>query len=303
MQLRIKTLTALVATLAVASACVNVFWRTAVVPMDRTQMYERFVTSPLKVHMADGSTVVFLRGAHVSARQITGNGSRYPLLSGETRAAGVVPMDSVVAFETFEGRVMAAPTIITTLAATAGGALATVGLMVAIFGSCPTVYVDTGAGPVLEAEGFSYAIAPLFEHRDVDRLRARPDSDGVLRLELRNEAMETHYINAIELIAASGAPGARVFPDQSNRLVALNDIRPLTSARDRAGRDVSAQLAAADGNLFATATRTLDAARPGDMNDWIDLEADDVPPGDSITVVLRLRNSLLNTVLLYDEML
>jgi hypothetical protein len=62
-------------------------------------------------------------------------------------------------------------------------------------------------------------------------------------------------------------------------------------------------LAAADGRLFSSAPTTLDAARAGDVDDWIDLEADGLPPGDSVAVVLRLRNSLLNTVLLYDGIL
>ena len=301
--MRSKIVIALVGTVAVASACVNVFWRTTVVPLDPATRTARFVRTPLKAHLSDGSTVVFRDGAYLTSTQVSGNGFRYALLSQDAQPAPSISLDSIVAFETFEGRVMAAPTVITTVAATALGALATAVLAVAIFGSCPTVYADTGTGPVLEAEGFSYAIAPLFEHRDVDRLRVRPGADGVIRLELRNEALETHYINSIELLAASHAPGVRVLPDQSNRLAAVGDVRPLTAARDRAGRDVRAQLAVADGNLFATDASTLAAARAGDLNDWIDLEADGVPAGDSLTVVLRLRNSLLNTVLLYDEML
>src|SRR5678809_654746 len=74
------------------------------------------------------------------------------------------------------------------------------------FGSCPTFYRDSAGTPVLEAEGFSYSIAPLFEARDVDRLRARPGSDGKLALEVRNEAFETHFLNHLELLEATAAP-------------------------------------------------------------------------------------------------
>ncbi len=35
----------------------------------------------------------------------------------------------------------------------------------------------------------------------------------------------------------------------------------------------------------------------------IDLDVSNLPPGDSVAVLLRLRNSLLNTVLLYEGML
>jgi hypothetical protein len=44
---------------------------------------------------------------------------------------------------------------------------------------------------VLHAEAFSYSIAPLLEARDVDRLATQPDADGHLRIEVRNEALET----------------------------------------------------------------------------------------------------------------
>jgi hypothetical protein len=62
-------------------------------------------------------------------------------------------------------------------------------------------------------------------------------------------------------------------------------------------------LSAADGNLFLSAQKTVNAARVGNLDDWIDIDASDLGPGDSVAVVLRLRNSLLNTVLLYDGIL
>jgi hypothetical protein len=61
---------------------------------------------------------------------------------------------------------------------------------------------------VEEAELFSNSIAPLFEARDVDRLQAQPDANGMLRLDVRNEAMETHYINHLQLFEVQHA-GAR----------------------------------------------------------------------------------------------
>lgn len=296
---------ALLPAVLLVSSCIHVFWQTYPVPVTPPVNGTAVVKSPLKVHLADGRTALFRRGASIDQHFISGDGQVFALMATAPEGYPIqrVPLDSVVGVETFQGRVLTARTVVVSTAATALTAAATVVLLKALFGSCPTVYADTGGGPVLQAEGFSYAIAPLLEQRDVDPLRVRPDADGAIRLELRNEALETHYINHIELTAVRHAIGERVMPDQGNHTAVISDVRPFNEARDRAGRDLRQTLAAQDGSVFVSDARTVNAARVGDLDDWIDLEARDLPPGDSVAVVLRLRNSLLTTVLLYDGML
>jgi hypothetical protein len=56
----------------------------------------------------------------------------------------------------------------------------------ALFGSCPMVYsVDSGAA-LLEAELFSYSIAPSFQARDIDKLGLMHVQDGYVALDVRN---------------------------------------------------------------------------------------------------------------------
>ena len=298
---------ALITSLALAAGCFHAFWRTNPVALSRPPagtIGTVTISTPLKAHLVDGSTVIFRKGASIGHVAVEGSGERFAFArSATSRPVSVVPFDSIVGLETFEGKQLTAQSVVVSTAATALTAAATVGLLKAIFGSCPTVYADTGTGPMLEAEGFSYAIAPLLEQRDVDPLHVRPDHDGVVHLELRNEALETHYINSIELIAVSHPAGTRVVPDQNDHLVVVDGLRALDAAHDRSGRDVLPVLSSSDGQLFASAASTVTAAHDGDLEDWIDVEARDLPPGDSVAVVLRLRNSLLNTVLLYDGML
>lgn len=288
----------------VSSACIHVFVKTEVAAVQRpTSTRSDSIRSPIKAHLADGSTVMFPNGAVVSATGITGYGQHYPLLSDAPTYRPSVPMDSVVAVESFNGRFFPVQSVVVSAAATAITAAFVATAAVALFGSCPTVYVDSGAGPLLQAEGFSYALSPLMEHRDLDPLRVSPDANGVIRLELRNEAMETHFINHIELVTARHAVGTRLVPDQHGHPVTVGGFARLDAARDRAGRDVHSALATADGQLYSTAPAVLAGAREGDLDDWIDLYISDLPAGDSLVVMLRLRNSLLNTILLYEGML
>jgi hypothetical protein len=265
------------------------------------------VRTPVKAHMLDGSTVVYRKGVLVARGRLSGPGTRYDLTLGNPAEVTELPLDSLVGLESFRTDVLAGATVALSALAVGGGILAGVAIACALdpkcFGSCPTYYSDSAGAAVLEAEGFSYSIAPLFEARDVDRLRARPASDGTLRLEVRNEAFETHFINHLELLEATHAADEVVAPDPRGHAVAVAAQHAARVARDRAGRDVSEVLATADGRTYSTAPAILAAVSKADLEDEVELRFDQPAGTDSAALVIRLRNSLLNTVLLYDMML
>ena len=174
--------------------------------------------------------------------------------------------------------------------------------LVAIFGSCPTVYSEGADGFVLEAESFPNSIVPLFEQRDVDPLRVAARSDGTVELEIRNEALETHYINHLELIDVRHAEDEYALPAPEGRAFVLRGRTAPRRATDRAGRDVRPMLVDEDDRVFTTTPTALASATPDDVMDHIDLVFPR-PTADTAAVVLRLRNSLLNTVYFYDLML
>jgi hypothetical protein len=261
------------------------------------------VKSPVKAHLKDGSTVVFAEGATVGGGLVRGKGVRHDLALKASQPVGEIPLDQVVAMERFRDDVDGTSSVLLTLLATAAGVAATGALAVAIFGSCPTVYSNPGRSPQLEAETFSHSIASLFEDRDLDRLSVDAGPDASLRLEIRNEALETHYINHLQLLEVRHDDSETVVPDQAGAALVVGSRSPALTARSRAGLDVKGAIAEADEDSFRTNAETLAAARAGDLEDWIDL-AFPAPAGtDQAALVLRARSSLLNTVLFYDVML
>ncbi|HEY2805804.1 MAG TPA: hypothetical protein VGI92_08100 [Gemmatimonadales bacterium] len=266
------------------------------------------VDAPVRAHMVDGTTVVFRHGVEVTTDSLIAlsAGVRFGLTLAESSAVRSVPMASVLGLETYRDEVDPTSTFVVSTLATAAFIGGTIAIICAAdpkcFGSCPTIYSDSAGQAVLEAEGFSYAIAPLFEMRDIDALRVRPDSAGEVRLEVRNEALETHYINQLALLEAVHAPDERIAPDATGHPVAVRDLQVPAAVHDRAGRDVGPAVATHDGVVFATDSQTLAHATAADHDDWLDIEAP-APAADSAALALRLRNSLLTTVLFYDVML
>jgi hypothetical protein len=290
------------------SACIWIFGSRQVASVERPAVSDSVtVQSALKAHLVDGATIVYQHGATLTRDTVWGAGIRYNLTLTDSAPVRRVPLDSVLGMESFRTHVNTGASIAVSTLATVPAIAATVAVLACLsnpkcFGSCPTFYSDSAGTFVLQAEGFSYSVASLFEARDVDRLHLRADSSGVVRLEVRNEALETHYINHLELLEVRHAEDEFVLPDERGRAVAVRSLIAPTSIRDRAGRDERATLGAADGVVFRTDRATLDGVSVRDMEDYLDVVLPN-PGVDSVAIVLRLRNSLLNTVLLYELML
>lgn len=286
-------------------ACV-ISSRTGVIPLGKPNGPGpiREVRTPLKAHLMDGAVVIFPSGARVGNGTVAGSGTHYDATLSNTQPVLSVPLDSVLGMEVFDRSVNPVRTLIYSTATTAATAATMAVLALAIFGSCPTVYADSAGIPVLQAESFSYSIAPLLEKRDVDRLNVTPDSNGVVRLEVRNEALETHYTDHLELVEVRHRPDEFALPLAKAGAVAVRGLIAPTTARDGAGRDVRNALEAVDDRIFATDDSLLArAARAGPIEDHIDITVPRVPGRDSLAVVVRMRSSLLTTTLFYEHML
>ena len=282
--------------------CLVIFSSGSIERSETQELERRRVESPMKAFFGDGATAVFPDGAEITADSIVGQGRLYSVGLTDTTAVSGVSLESLVGIEAFQGQTNVAASVMASLGLTALGTVGSVALFKAIFGSCPTFYALTDDGPVLQAEAFSYSIAPLLEGRDLDATDLVADPDGIVRLELRNEALETHYINHLDLVAVDHAAGVRVMPsDRDLPMGVTTEVGPIVAV-DRQERDVLRAVSSPDGEVFSSSTERIRAASDEDPFDHVELTFPRPEEGDPV-LVLRLRNSLLTTVLFYDMML
>ena len=264
------------------------------------------VESPIRVHLSNGHTYLFPDGALFSPEEVQGAGQGFDLNLYEIKNDSfvVLSLEDVAAVEYLSQTTDAFASIAVSLISTSLAAIGTAGLLIAIFGSCPTVYVaeaDTFSSTT-EAELFANSIVPLFEMRDIDRLSATPDTAGIVRLQLRNEALETHYINHLELLEVQHDRDEVPVSHELGKMLILGDVSPIPYAVDRSSRDLSAWLTDADSLFYSASPELMNSSADQDMFDYIDLAAGS-SDSDSVALYLRLRNSLLTTVFMYDYML
>lgn len=158
----------------------------------------------MKVHMQNGSTYVLQdwslddQWQRVAGRGTLYNVNRDSLREGQFQ----VGLDSVAILETNvlkTSGAVAALTIFTGI--TAAVTINCIANPKACFGSCPTFYVSDGDSLRLKAEGFSASIAPSLEATDVDALLHSSAAGEDFDVEMRNEALETHVVRHVDLLA------------------------------------------------------------------------------------------------------
>ncbi|MDO9693747.1 MAG: hypothetical protein Q7W56_03395 [Candidatus Latescibacteria bacterium] len=251
----------------------------------------------LKAHYRDGRVAIF-DSWQVLQRTVEGDG----VLLGadrDTLAVGpfVVPLDSFVLFETDRltpGRSAPGLAVMTVV-------IGVVGFLCALnpkacFGSCPTFYAGGDGDEHLVAEGFSSSVTPTLEATDLDALwRVRP-VDGVVVLQMKNEALETHAIRHADLLAVPRGPGERVLADGAGAFRAVSGLNP-PAAGIAAEGDIAELLRAPDAKERTSLADSFDLA----TREVIDLRFDAPATGD-LGLVVRSRQSLMSTYLFYHAL-
>ncbi len=164
----------------------------------------------------------------------------------------------------------------------------------ACFGSCPTFYINEDA-PIYaaNAEAFSSAIAPSLERSDLDALQFSTLLSEFSIL-MKNEALETHVVNQVNVFAVPKQRSQYVFHDQYQNfyLCERNFIPKKVMVNDK---NITCVVREIDELEYFSQTDTFDLLAKEEMI----LEFDQLPM-EELGVVLNFRQSLLTTFLLYS---
>lgn len=166
------------------------------------------------------------------------------------------------------------------------------------FGSCPTVYTFDGKHYNLEVELFSECISKQIEDGDTDLLQQKITNDSLL-LKITNEALETHYVNKFDLLVAEHLIGTKIYPNTNNDLTIISNQNFISRALDKNGADVTSLLLNDDDKFYRSGVNSINELKNGVAYDWIDLELP-VQKNLPSKIILKYRNTLLSTTLLYD---
>lgn len=284
--------------LGAAGACARAVTRTLVSPADVGSLDGE---SPfLKAHLADGGVYVLSAWRVDSdSSTIVGTGQLYDANREQVDSGAMrVAVDSVALFETNLAKPSGAPTALTVMA----GITAAVAGMCAVnpkacFGSCPTIYAPSrDGGLALQAEAFSSSIAPGLEATDIDMLLDAAPAARDYTLRITNEALETHVIRRANVLAAPRPPDGRVYVTSDEVFRQAGRSTAPSRCRSAEG-DCRMSVSAADGRERSSVADSTDLA----SREVIDIEFDQVPPGDLGLVVVS-RQTLLTTYLLYQAL-
>jgi hypothetical protein len=253
----------------------------------------------LKAHMRDGRVLILSEwSADSAARTVSGRGDALDANRAViTRGSFTVPLDSVALFETNVLRTSGSVTALTivTIASLAATAYC-IANPKACFGSCPTFYVSDGTGLKLQAEGFSSSVLPSLEATDVDALYRVPEPRGELEVHMKNEALETHVVRHVELLAVPRAIDERVFATISGGFQRGRLLEPPSKCTGPEG-DCRGELLAFDGFERLSLADSSDLA----ARETIELEFQQAADGP-LGLVLARRQTLLSTYLFYQAL-
>ncbi len=259
----------------------------------------------LKAHLKNGDVCIFRDTWKVDTLEnsVFGSGKRYDFnrvltYEGDLR----LPIDSVLIFETneklkgTEKKRIAALTLLTALNLMGGAYCLT--NPKACFGSCPTFYVNKNDNfHFANAEGFSNAILPSMEYYDIDALGYTPFTGNRFSLTMKNEALETHCLRDIKLMAYPRNEDQRIYQSRKNQFYICENNYSLSQALADEG-NITGLLSSED----RVERFSLSDGANLSSKEEVFLEFEEVDNTQDLGFIINFRQTLMTTYFIYGAM-
>lgn len=192
----------------------------------------------LKAHLKNGDVCILNQTWDIDTinNVVVGKGTKYDFNRTKIYEGDLsIKIDSVAIFETNKKLSNTERGRIATLSVLAGVnvilGVYCVTVPKACYGSCPTFYINENDNfHYADAEGFSNAISPSLEYYDIDALNNKELGDSVFSITMKNEALETHCVNDVKLLAYPRKKGERVYQTSSNEFYLCENSYYVTQA-------------------------------------------------------------------------
>jgi len=259
----------------------------------------------LKAHLRDGQVYILTDTWAIDTvqHQVTGQGRLYDVNRRLVNSGPVsVPIDSVVIFETnksldkVENEPIAGLSILAGLDAILGVICIT--NPKTCFGSCPTFYINEEDNfHFANAEGFSQAISPSLEYADIDALDYSSEGVDSFSIIMKNEALETHSVNQVKLLAIPRAEDERIYHSPNDLFYRCDREVQFGQATAEEG-DITGLLAETDRiERFSLADETNLSTK-----EEIHLTFDPSTDADALGLLISFRQTQMTTYLFYSAM-
>lgn len=257
----------------------------------------------IKAHLKNGNVCILDPDWTIDTinNKLRGYGTEYDFNRREIFKGSLnIPLDSVAIYETnkkLRQEEVSRIAMITVLSAlNVAGGINCILYPKSCFGSCPTFYLEGHqALQSADAEGFSTAVSPSLEASDIDALQEVKIIDSKVSLTMKNEALETHCVNKVELWCCPKLPNQEVFHSREDKFYTSDKSYFLNKATADEG-DVTEKLIGNDG------LERFSLSDPKNLKsrEVILLEFDQVQANSKLGLVLHFRQSLMTTYLFYS---
>lgn len=266
------------------------------------------ISTASKCHVIDGSVIVYTNGFKVDRNVIRGVGDRY-FFTGNEEVTEVLnfPLDSIVAITIYDdytdARIIANGSLYIWSAAVTGTTIYCISCPKCCFGSCPTIYTFSNGIPSLETELFSSSISKMLEDDDLDKLKEKIPDNGIYKIKITNEALETHYIDKFNLTVAEHPLGTMVYLNIDKGLTVIQNTGPALSAVNSDQDNIMKEINSEDTLSYRSGMKMVNELKNGPKYDWINITSPVPENAGKAKVLVRYKNTLLSTILFYDVVL